>query len=64
MTDRTRVTIHEIDIGSVIRELRTKSQPGTVLVSAAVVEDQLQRLLLTKMRTLSNNRQYVFSTDH
>jgi hypothetical protein len=56
MTDRTRVTIRTIDLGSVIRELRTKSQAGTVLVSAAVVEDRLQQLLLTKMRTLSNNK--------
>jgi hypothetical protein len=56
MTDRTRVTIQEIDLGSVIRELSAKSQAGTVLVSAAVVEDHLQRLLLTKMRSLSNNK--------
>jgi DNA-binding MltR family transcriptional regulator len=56
MTDKTRVTIREIDVGTVIRELRTKSQAGTVLVSAAVIDDSLQKLLLTKMRTLSNNK--------
>jgi DNA-binding MltR family transcriptional regulator len=56
MTDRTRVIIHTINLGDVIRELRTKSQAGTVLVSAAVVDDGLQQLLLTKMRTLSNNK--------
>ena len=58
MTDRPRTTIKTIviDIGSEIRELSTKSQAGTVLVSAAVVEDHLQKLLLTKMRTLSNNK--------
>jgi DNA-binding MltR family transcriptional regulator len=56
MTDRTRVTIQEIDVGSVIRELSAKSQAGTVLVSAAVIDDHLQKLLLTKMRNLSNNK--------
>jgi hypothetical protein len=56
MTDRTRVTIQTIDLASVIGELRTKSQAGTVLVSAAVIESGLQELLLTKMRTLSTNK--------
>jgi DNA-binding MltR family transcriptional regulator len=56
MTDKTQVAIREIDIATVIRELSEKSQAGTVLVSAALIDEHLQRLLLTKMRSLSNTK--------
>jgi hypothetical protein len=37
-----------------IENLKTLSHPGTVLVSAAAIDNALQKLLLCKMRNLSN----------
>jgi hypothetical protein len=44
------------DPGQEITELTLQSQAGWVLVSAAVLADSLERLLLIKMRTLSNKK--------
>jgi hypothetical protein len=55
MSDGPPTKIFEFfDIGPLIAELSTKSQAWTVLVSAAAVDDRLQKLLLGKMRTMSN----------
>ena len=45
-----------IDPGQKITELTLQSQAGWVLVTAALFADSLERLLLTKMRTLSNKK--------
>jgi DNA-binding MltR family transcriptional regulator len=39
-----------------IDELSTKSQAGTVLVSAGILDDYLEKLLLGKMRKMSNTK--------
>jgi len=39
-----------------IEKLKTLSHSGTVLVSAAAIDNALQQLLLCKMRSLSNNK--------
>jgi DNA-binding MltR family transcriptional regulator len=43
-------------IADVITELSQAVQPGAVLLSAAVLEDRLEQLMLIKMRTLSNDK--------
>jgi hypothetical protein len=44
------------DITQQIEDLVRRSQPGWVLLSAAVLEDRLEQLLLINMRELSNKK--------
>ena len=44
------------DPGHTITKLTLQSQAGWVLVTAALLAESLERLLLTKMRTLSNKK--------
>ena len=56
---------HEIDLAGKIEELQRNSEAGSVLVTAAIMDDWLQRLLLAAMRPLSNNvAERIFGSAH